>query len=225
MKSIIMTAIGGPEVLQLQDQPIPSIKTNEVLIKLSFAALNHMDIWIRTGKAYAVSLPHIMGADGAGVIEKIGTEVEGVGIGDRVLIMPGISCAHCSFCKQGMDNQCDSFASMGAKRFGTYAEYVAVHDENVCVVPAEFPLDLAASFPLTYLTAWHMLMGRAKIQKGETVLIVGASAGIAIAAIQIAKSMGCTVLAVTTSAEKMETLQSLGADEIYLQKEDAVFSS
>lgn len=223
MKSIVITALGDTSVLQLQDLPTPEPQGNEVLVKLSYAALNHMDIWIRTGSAYAVTLPHVCGADGAGVVEKIGAEVEGVGIGDKVAIMPALSCGQCTYCKSGHDNQCDSFEILGSKRFGTYSEYVVVPDENVVVVPDGFPLDQAAAFPLAYLTAWHMLLGRAKLQKGETVLIVGASAGVSVAAIQIAKSIGARVLAITTSADKEKQIRSFGADDVHIQKEKADF--
>ena len=104
-----------------------------------------------------MTLPHVPGADGAGVIEAVGPEAEGVSIGDRVLVAPGLSCGVCPFCLKGQDNQCDTFEILGAKRFGTYAENVLIPDQNVVPIPDSVTFETAASFPLAYLTAWHLL--------------------------------------------------------------------
>lgn len=217
MKAALITQFGDPNVIQLADFPTPEPKPNEVLVKLHTAALNHIDIWVRTGSpAYSVKLPHVMGADGAGVIEKVGSDVEGVSEGERVMIMPGISCGKCRYCRRGQDNQCDSFEILGAKRAGTYAEYVTVPDSNVLVIPDNFSFETAASLTVAYLTAWHMLKGRAKLQPQETILIQGAGSGVSIAAIQIAKYLGAKVLAVTTSEAKIEKIKAAGADDVFM---------
>ncbi len=223
MKAIIFQQ-HGDDVLQLQDIAKPVLKPNEVLVKIEYAGLNHLDIWVRKGNpAYTVKLPHVLGADGAGVIESVGAEAEGVSIGDRVLIMPALSCGTCVACRKAHDNQCESFEILGAKRAGTYAEYVALPDENILPIPDGISMQMAAALPLSYLTAWHMLQNRARLQKGETVLVVGASAGVSVAAIQISKLMGARVLAMTTNLEKAEKIKTLGADQVFVQEESNDF--
>jgi NADPH2:quinone reductase len=164
-------------------------------------------------------------SDGAGVVEAMGPEAEGVSVGDRVFIVPGISCGICAYCKAGADNQCDSFEILGAKRSGTYAEYVTVPDQNVSPLPENISFETGAAFPLAYLTAWHMLQTRAKLLKSETLLVIGASAGVGIAAIQIGKLIGAKVWAVSTSAEKISAIKKAGADEVFLMENGADFST
>ncbi len=225
MKAIQVNQFGAPDVLTLADVPTPEPKENEILIKLAYAGLNHVDIWVRKGSpAYPVKLPHILGCDGAGIVEAMGPQAEGVSIGDRVVIFPGISDGTCAACKRGQDNQCDNFEFIGTKRHGTYAEFVTVPDLNVAAIPDSLSFGQAASYPLAYLTAWHMLLGRAKLVAGESVLIIGAGSGVGVAAIQIAKLKGAHVLAVTSSRHKVSKLKSLGADDVFLEEKDTDFS-
>ena len=225
MKALMFNQAGPPEVLKIVEIPEPSLKPNEILVKIKAASINHVDIWVRKGiAAYPVKLPHVTGADGAGVVENIGSEVEGIEKGDRVVIIPGLSCGECSFCRSHRDNQCDLFEILGAKRRGTYSEYVAVPDQNVVPLPENLSFEEAAAFPLAYWTAWHMLTGRAKLMPQEKVLVVGASSGVAVAAIQIAKAKGAKVFAVTTSSSKVDKIKDLGADEIFLQEGEKDFS-
>ncbi len=225
MKAVVLYEHGGPEKLQMGELPTPEPKNNEVRVQLSVAAVNHVDIWVRKGlPAYPVTLPHVPGADGAGVVEAVGPEAEGVSIGDRVVIIPGLSCGNCAYCRKGLDNQCDSFEIMGTKRYGTYSEFVVVPDQNVFAIPDTLTFEKAAAFPLAYLTAWHMLITRAKLAPKETVLVVGASAGVAVAAIQIAKFREARILAVTTSPAKAEKIKRLGADEVFVQEGGKGFS-
>lgn len=217
MKAVFLDQHGGPEVLQYGDRPDPSVPNNHVLIRLKAASLNHVDIWVRQGlPAYPVQLPHILGADGAGIVEAVGLDAEGVEKGNRVLLIPGISCGQCRQCRRGEDNQCDTFEILGAKRPGTYAELVAVPDQNVLPLPDELSFEIAAAFPLAYLTAWHMLIGRAGLKTKETVLVVGAGSGVGIAAVQIAKWKGVRVLATTTSPEKVDKIKAAGAEEVFV---------
>src|SRR5258706_15923685 len=110
MKALLFDNPGGPEVLHISEVPEPLLKPNEVLVKIHAASINHLDIWVRMGlPAYPVAHPHILGADGAGVVEKLGSEVEGISTGDRVVIIPAISCGECAYCRKGLDNQCDAF--------------------------------------------------------------------------------------------------------------------
>lgn len=216
MKAVIFDATGGPEVLKVGDLPDPTAQGNQVVVQMKNAALNHVDIWVRQGlPAYPVKLPHILGGDGAGIVTEVGPEAEGVSIGDRVVLAPGIFCGKCSYCLKGQDNQCDNFEILGAKRHGTYAEKVVVPDQNVVPIPDKFSFEEAAAFPLAYLTAWHMLIGRAQLKAKEKVLIVGASSGVAIAGVQIAKFIGATVYAATSSPAKIDAIKAAGADFIY----------
>jgi len=225
MKAILLPKHGGPEVLTLDETSRPLPKNNQVLVQLEYAALNHIDIWVRSGDpAYPIGLPHIMGSDGAGIVVEVGPEAEGINIGNRVTILPAISCGVCEYCRKGFDNQCQQFEILGSKRSGTYAEFALVPDQNVLAIPDQISFAEAAAYPLAYLTAWHMLIGRAKLQPNEKVLIVGASSGVAVAGIQIAKSRGAHVFAVTSKEEKVPKLKSLGADHIFVQSEKTDFS-
>lgn len=227
MKASFLSQTGDPSVLQFGEQPDPQPAANEVIVRLYTAALNHVDIWVRTGSpAYPVKLPHVPGSDGAGVVEAVGPDVEGVTEGDRVVVFPGLSCGACAFCRAGHDNQCEQFEILGTKKWGTYAEKVAVPDENVIVLPDHISFEQAAAFPVAYGTAWHMLIGRAAVKKGESVVVLGASSGIGVAAIQIAKVKGARVLAVTTDAEKSSAIKENGADVVFVISEGAAgFSS
>lgn len=149
MKAAILNETGGPEKLTLANVPDPEPKGNEVLVRLHYAAINHVDVWLRTGSpAYPLQASHIPGCDGAGVVEAVGPDAEGVSPGDPVLILPAISCGTCVRCKKGQDNQCEKFEIFGTKRPGTYAEKTLVPDSNIVPVPEHFSLDKAAAFPL-----------------------------------------------------------------------------
>lgn len=216
MKAIVLHQPGGPEKLVWSELPTPQPKRNEVLVKISHAAVNHLDFWVRQGNpAYSVTLPHILGADGAGVVEALGPEAEGVSVGDRVTILPALSCGQCTFCLKDQDNQCVNFEILGAKRHGTYAEYAAVPDCNVMPIPDSLSFEEAAAFPLSYLTAWHMVLGRAQLKPKETIVVMGAGSGVGVAAIQIAQWKGAQVYGITSHAEKANELKSLGAHETF----------
>lgn len=217
MKAIMMSQPGNADVLKLSQIAPTTLKKDEVRVRLSYAGINHVDLWVRQGSpAYPAPMPHILGVDGAGHVEEVGPEAEGISVGDAVVIVPGIACGMCSYCQSGKTNQCDQFEIIGTKRWGTYAEQINVPDRNVVILPTGFPLDKAAAFPVATLTAYHMLMGRAQLQKGETLLVVGASAGIAIAAIQLAKRQGAKVFAATSSSEKIDLIKEYGADDVFV---------
>lgn len=225
MKAIVMERSGGPDVLIPTEIPTPTPQKNQVLVKLMYAGLNHLDIWVRKGNpAYHVQYPHILGADGSGIIEAVGPEAEGVSVGDRVLIFPGVTCGECEYCKAGHDNQCEQYSFVGTKQHGTYAEYVVVPDLNVVAIPETYSFESAAAFPLTYLTAWHMLFGKAQLKENETVVVTGASSGVGVAAIQLSKWKGARVLALTTSRNKVHKIKELGADEVLHVEGESDFS-
>lgn len=225
MKAIVCENKGGPDVLKEVEKDTPVPAANEVLVKLESAGLNHVDIWVREGSAaYPVKFPHVLGADGAGTVEALGPEAEGVDVGDRVVILPGISCGSCAFCNAGVDTQCEQYQIIGTRRPGTYAEFVAVPDQNVVAIPESLGFEEAAAFPLAYVTAWHMLFGRAKLRTKENVLVVGAGSGVGTAAVQIAKWAGARVLAVTSHEGKKDRLLSAGAEAVTVWDGQSDFS-
>lgn len=215
MKAVRIHQFGGPEVLTPGDAPDPAPRPGEVLVNLKAAALNHLDIWVRSGaRERNIPLPHIPGSDGAGIIAGVGDGVHAFAPGDRVLISPGLSCGHCAMCLGGKDNLCASYRVLGVKDSGTYAEYVALPVRNVVRIPAQLDFTEAAAIPLVFLTAWHMLVTLAKIRPGETVLVHGAGSGVGSAAIQIARLFGLHVIATAGSGEKVAMALSLGAHEV-----------
>ncbi len=156
--------------------------------------------------------PHVTGADGAGVVEAVGVDVTAVRPGDRVVVNPGISCRTCAYCRAGEHSLCTTFRLLGEHLGGTFTEAIRLPEENVAVIPASVPWPEAAAFPLTFLTAWRMVATRAAVRAGETVLIWGIGGGVALAALQIAKLRGATVVVTSSSDEKLARARALGAD-------------
>jgi NADPH:quinone reductase-like Zn-dependent oxidoreductase len=215
MKAIIFQQHGGPEVLQYAEVPDPQIKANEVLVEVRACALNHLDIWVRSGmRNIEIPLPHILGNDIAGVIREVGQLVTWVKSGDEVMLQPGVSCGHCAACLAGHDNLCPESDIIGYRRNGGYAQLVTAPAVNVIRKPKRLSWEEAAALPLVTLTAWHMLVTRADIQPGEDVLIHAAGSGVGSIGIQIAKLRGARVIATAGSDAKLEKARQLGADEV-----------
>ena len=214
MKAVIFNQYGGPEVLQYTDAPDPKIKTNEVLVEVRACALNHLDVWVRGGlPGIEIPLPHILGDDIAGVVREVGELVTWVKSGDEVMLQPGVSCGHCAECLSGRDNLCRDYDIIGYRRDGGYAELVAVPGVNIIPKPKNLSWEEAAALPLVTLTAWHMLVTRARVQPGEVVLVHAAGSGVGSLGIQIAKLHGARVIATAGSDEKLAEAKDLGADE------------
>ena len=214
MKAVRFHEHGGLDVLKFEDAPDPQVQPNEVLVRVKACALNHLDLWVRSGvRAWKLPMPHIVGSDISGEIEQAGSLVTHVKAGDRVLLAPGISCGQCEACWKGLDSACRSFTIFGVMADGGYAEYVKSPAVNVIPIPAGLSFDEAASVPLVFLTAWHMLLGRARLQPVEDVLVIGAGSGVGIAAIQVAKHVGCRVITTAGTDEKLDKARALGADE------------
>jgi NADPH:quinone reductase-like Zn-dependent oxidoreductase len=206
---------GDIDVLKYEDAPEPKIEANEVLVKVKACALNHLDLWLRQGVGdWKLPLPHIVGSDIAGEVGEAGGLVKRVKVGERVLLCPGISCGQCEMCCKGLDSACRSYTLFGVFVDGGYAEYVKSPEANVIPVPSDLSFDEAAAVPLVFLTAWHMLFTRARLQPGEDVLVIGAGSGVGSAAIQIAKSVGARVIATAGADWKLEKAKALGADEV-----------
>ncbi len=215
MKAVLFREHGGPEKLTFADLPMPTIGTGEVLVRVKACALNHLDIWIRQGNpAYPIPLPHVSGSDIAGVVEQVGAQVEGVTVGAKVFVSPGLSCWTCENCLAGRDNFCTTFGIIGAKTHGGYAEYVKVPFRNVLPMPENLTFEQAAAFPLVSVTASHMLFALAGLRHGETVLIMGAGSGVGSMAIQLAKLAGARVITTVGSDEKIPKAVVLGADAV-----------
>ena len=215
MKAVVFHEHGGPEKLQYEDRPEPQIKPDEVLVRVKASSLNHLDIWVRQGiPGYQIPLPHISGCDVSGQVERIGSQVKGVKVGQKVFVSPGLSCGTCDECKAGRDNLCPSFGVFGAKTDGGYAEFVAVPGRNVIVIPASLTFEQAAAFPLVTVTAWHMAVTLAGLRAGETALIMGAGSGVGSMAIQIAKYIGAKVITTVGSEDKVKRALVIGADEV-----------
>ncbi len=214
MKAVRFHEHGSVDVLKYEDAPEPEIQPNEVLVKVKACALNHLDLWVRSGvRAWKLPMPHIVGSDISGEVAQVGALATHAKVGERVLLAPGIACGQCEACWKGLDSACRSYTIFGVMVDGGYAEYVKSPAMNVIPIPGDLNFEEAASVPLVFLTAWHMLLGRAKLQPGEDVLVVGAGSGVGIAAIQVAKLVGCRVITVAGTDEKLEKARALGADE------------
>ncbi len=214
MKAVRFHKHGGPEVLKYEEAPEPKIGPNDVLIRVKASALNHLDIWVRNGLPFVkIPLPHIGGNDVAGEIVEKGGAVEHLRKGERVLIAPGISCGRCDRCLAGLDNSCDLYHLVGYQVDGGYAEYLKVPAVNAVPIPTGLSFEEAASIPLVFLTAWHMLVTRAQLKPFEKVLVIAGGSGVGIAAIQIAKLLGAQVITTAGSEDKLKKCRDLGADE------------
>jgi NADPH:quinone reductase-like Zn-dependent oxidoreductase len=211
MKAVRIHQFGGPEVLIYEDVPDPQPRKDQVLVRVRACALNHLDLWVRKGLP-GVKLPHILGSDVAGEVVTTGEYVSGIKPGQRVLLAPMYYCGHCAKCVTGLQNQCREFTVLGNGVDGGNCEVIAVPASNVIPIPDSLDFNQAASVPLVFLTAWHMLVGRAGVRPGQTVLVLGAGSGVGIAALQIAKLFHCRVITTAGDETKLEKARALGAD-------------
>ncbi len=220
MKAMVFDACGGPEQIHLADVPKPSVGRGEVLIQVKACSLNHMDLFVRQGPAGPdVKFPFWGLADVAGVVSEVGAGVDTCGPGDRVIVNPALSCGACEYCRGGEDSLCVDFKILGDEVPGGAAEYLAIPARNITLLPDDFGFEEAAAVPLVFLTAWRALATQAQLKPGEDVLILGASGGVASAAIQIAKLAGARVLALTSGPEKVARTRELGADVVFDRNE------
>lgn len=211
MKAVRIHEFGGPEVLRYEDVPDPKPRNDQILVQVKACAMNHLDIFVRKGLP-GVQLPHILGSDIAGEVVEVGEYVSDFKSGQRVLVAPMHFCNHCARCVAGLQNQCREFTVLGNGVDGGDCELIAVPAVNVIPIPDGLDFNDAASVPLVFLTAWHMLVGRAGIRPGQTVLVLGASSGVGIAAIQIAKLFQARVITTAGDEKKLERGRALGAD-------------
>jgi len=216
MKAAVFYECGGPDKIQIVDLPQPEVKTTDVFIQIEAAALNHHDLWMLQGPAdSSYTFPYCGGSDIAGVITAVGEDVSKITEGERVLVNPNISCGVCEHCLAGEQSLCIDYDILT----GGFAEFIAVPSDKVIGIPDHMSYIEAASVPLVFQTAWRALVSRGQVRIGEDVLILGASGGVASAAIQIAKLAGARVIAVTSSPEKVDKARQLGADYVVNRNE------
>ena len=211
MKGVRIHQFGGPEVLTYEDIPDPQPRKDQVLVKVKACSLNHLDVWVRKGLP-GVKLPHVLGSDIAGEVVEVGEYVSGVKVGHRVLVAPMHFCGHCVKCLAGMQNQCCEFTVLGNAVDGGNCELFAASAASIIRIPDSLDFNQAASVPLVFVTAWHLLVGLAGVRPGQTVLVLGASSGVGIAAIQIAKMFHCRTITTAGDEAKLEKGRALGAD-------------
>jgi NADPH:quinone reductase-like Zn-dependent oxidoreductase len=220
MKAAVIHEFGGPEVLRYEDVPDPKPRKDQVLVRVKACALNHLDLWVRKGLP-GVKLPHILGSDIAGEIVEVGEYITDLQSGQRVLLAPMHFCNHCEQCLAGRQNMCREFTVLGNGVDGGNCELIAAPAASIIPIPDSLGFNEAASVPLVFLTAFHMLTGRAAIRPGQTVLVLGANSGVGIAAIQIAKLFNATVITTAGDERKTQRARELGADYVinhYQQK-------
>ncbi len=214
MRAVVIREHGGPDRLLLEEIPEPVPGPGEVRIAVRGVGLNHLDLWVRRGvPGHRFPLPIIPGCDIAGTVDKIGDRSGRFRVGDEVVVAPGYSCGCCLHCRRGQDALCRDYGIRGESCDGGCTEFVVVSEVSLFPKPANLSFEEAAAMPLVFLTAWHMLVGRARLQAGEKVLIHAAGSGVSSAAIQIARLLGARVLATAGTAEKCRLALELGAEE------------
>lgn len=214
MKAVGIEEHGGLDAIKVLEIPEPRPAPGEVLVHLQAAALNHLDIWVRNGrKAPDLPFPHVLGSDGCGTVEAVASDVINIHLGQQVVIYPGLHPDSGEYCLRGEQNLDPAFGIIGATRSGTFAEKITVPAQNIFAKPSRLSAEETAALPVAYLTAWRMLMTRAALVPGETVLIHGIGGGVALAALQLAKLASARVIVTSSSDAKLLKARLLGADE------------
>jgi NADPH:quinone reductase-like Zn-dependent oxidoreductase len=224
VKAVRFHQHGGPEVLRFEAAPDPAPAPGRAIVRVRACALNHLDLWERRGlDRVKLPLPHISGSDVAGDVVDRGASTDdraasgpsaALTVGARVMLQPGLRCGRCRACREGRDNQCVEYDVLGLRSDGGYAELVSVPLENLIAIPAHVDYVTAAAFPLTFLTAWHMLVARAGVRQGDVVLVLAGGSGVGQAAIQLARHFGARVFA-TSAPAKADRTRALGAEEVF----------
>jgi len=219
MKAAVFLQCGDASQITIEEVPEPQIGAGQALIRVHASAFNHLELWALHGPAdESYRFPMWTGSDIAGVIAKLAPDVTGWSVGDAVAINPSLSCGKCERCLAGEVSQCDDYDILGSSGNGGNAEFVGANADKLIRMPDGFDFVKAAAAPLAYQTAWRAIAKRAKLQKGEDVLILGASGGVAAAGIQISKMLGARAFAVTSSDEKMSKARLAGADVVLNRK-------
>jgi NADPH:quinone reductase-like Zn-dependent oxidoreductase len=212
MNAVVLREHGGPEVLRLEQIAVPEPGPGEVRVHVHAVALNHLDLWVRRGgPAFKLQYPHRLGSDIVGTIDALGPGAVAE-VGAKVVVQPGVSCMRCAACLDGHDNLCRFYKILGENTQGGYGEYIVVPQVNLAPFPERLDYPHAAAAILSFLTAWQMIVHKARVQPGDVVLVHGAGSGIGVAAIQIAKLFGARVITTASTEGKLERARELGAD-------------
>ena len=213
MKAIRIHEHGSFDKLRYEDTPEPELSSSsDVIVKLRAASLNRADIWVRRGPSgYGVKFPHILGADGAGVVAEVGEQVTNTNPGDAVCLYPGIGCGRCEYCMTERELMCGKLRVIGQREDGTYAEYIRVPARNCFPIPPCLSFEEAAALPLAYISAWRMLVTNAELKPGEHVLIRDIGGGVAAASLQLAVHLGTHVIVTSGDVDKLAKAKTLGA--------------
>jgi NADPH:quinone reductase-like Zn-dependent oxidoreductase len=213
MDAVVLREHGGPEVLRHERIPRPEPGPGEVRVRIAAVAMNHMDLWVRKGgPAFHLEYPHRLGCDIAGVVDEVGPGVDPALRGTKTTVNPGLSCGHCKECLTGADNLCRRYRILGENAQGGYAQYITVPRQNLAPYPGSLSPAEASACLLPFLTAWQMLVRKARIQPGDTVLVHGAGSGVGVAAIQIARLFDARVIATAGSDDKLARARDHGAE-------------
>jgi len=213
MEAVVLREHGGPEVLRVERIPRPEPGPGEVRVHVAAVALNHLDLWVRKGNPhFKLEYPHRLGGDVAGLIDAVGPGVEPGLLGMKTVVNPGLSCGHCAACLGGADNLCRWYKILGENTQGGYAQYLVIPRANVAPYPGDLSYTDAAASVLPFLTAWQMLVRKARIEPGQVVLVHAGGSGVGVAAIQIARLFAARVIATAGSPEKLERARELGAE-------------
>ncbi len=220
MRALVMREHGDLSRLTVAEVPTPMVdQPGDVRVRLRAAALNHLDLWTLRGlPGLSLDFPHVLGGDGAGIVDEVGGDVTRVRPGDRVMLNPGLSCHRCDYCLAGEHSLCREYRLLGEHVPGTLAEYIVVPEWNLAPIPLgrdgapSLSWAEAAAFSLVSLTAWRMLVTKARLRPGETVLVWGIGGGVSVTALRIAKLCGARVIATSSSDAKLEKARELGAD-------------
>jgi alcohol dehydrogenase len=210
------------KVIKIEDIDVPKIKPNEVLIKAESSAYNYNDLWAIWGDPVKTPLPHISGSDVAGTVVEVGEDVTKLKVGDRVVSHSNMSCRVCELCTSGKEYDCKDRMIWGFQTgplWGGFAQYTHLPEVNVAKLPENVAFEDAAAMSMVGMTAWHMLVGRAKIKPGQTVLVMGGTSGVGMVGIQIAKLYNCNVIATAGNQQKMDKCLELGADNVVNHRE------
>lgn len=220
MRGLTISAHGGLDQLEYRtDLPKPEPKAGEIRVRVKAVGLNHLDLFVLGGiPKLKITPPWVLGADAAGVVEAIGDigggQASDIKVGDTVIINPGLSDHTCEFCQQGEHSLCVKFGMLGEHFPGTLAEYITIPARNARTISKDKPIESAGAFTLSTLTAWRMVITRARVKKGDNVLIWGIGGGVALAALEIVRRIGAIAWVTSHSDEKLALARGLGAEHV-----------
>ena len=215
MKAVSIYKHGDIDSLNVVKIDKPSCPNNKLLINIKACSINHLDIWVRNGiPGLNIPLPLILGSDGSGIVKEVGRNIDNFQIGDKIIIQPGTFNSKCTLVKEGKENYSKTYGILGETEDGVQAEYVVLNPRNIYKMPNHLSFEEAASMSLVFMTSYQMLIKRANLKPEETVLIYGATSGVGMAAIQIAKDLGSTIITTVGDNYKKKFAENIGADYV-----------